>query len=282
MKKNIITILICVFCALLVGCSTASILDAEKLMESKQYDEALEVISRIMTEQPNTEAATTAKEMKETIQEILRQEHEEAQLAAQLEADRIAKEERQAVIDTYVEAIENGEFVTKDLTAKYKDDVEIQALTNYEASLLWLDSRDEKAKEYLRQISPSYEGVYQKQINELAMQLFKNRATWEAQHKIATEINARQMVWSTDRNRTIEVEIKKYVQSRYDHYDNIAGGYSGDKYTNTIFQETATKFGITKEEVEMVWVDPTLLALINKSTSPANAVHISNNEKVDL
>ena len=48
-------------------------------------------------------------------------------------------------------------------------------------------------------------------------------------------------------------EIKAWMQGRYDYYDKIEGRYCGDKYTKTIYQEAATKFGLTLDEIDKIW-----------------------------
>jgi hypothetical protein len=50
-----------------------------------------------------------------------------------------------------------------------------------------------------------------------------------------------------------EEHIWKYCMDRWEHYDNIEGGYSGDKYTKNVFQDAATEFNITNVEAENIW-----------------------------
>lgn len=47
--------------------------------------------------------------------------------------------------------------------------------------------------------------------------------------------------------------ICEYIQSRYDYYDLLNGGYAGDKYSDTIMQEAADKYGIIAEQAFIIW-----------------------------
>ena len=47
--------------------------------------------------------------------------------------------------------------------------------------------------------------------------------------------------------------ICNYIERRYDYYDTLNGGYSGDKYSDTIMQEAANEFGITAEQAYIIW-----------------------------
>ena len=50
-------------------------------------------------------------------------------------------------------------------------------------------------------------------------------------------------------------QICEYIQDRYDYYDSISGGYAGDKYSDTIMQEAANKYGITEEQASIIWMN---------------------------
>ena len=54
----------------------------------------------------------------------------------------------------------------------------------------------------------------------------------------------------TDSNKKT---IGYYIKGRYEHYDNINGGYAGDKYSNTIMQEAANKYGISSQQAYIIW-----------------------------
>lgn len=50
-----------------------------------------------------------------------------------------------------------------------------------------------------------------------------------------------------------EEAIWKYCQDRWNYYDRLEGGYSGDKYTNNVFQDAGNEFGITAKAAEAIW-----------------------------
>lgn len=50
-----------------------------------------------------------------------------------------------------------------------------------------------------------------------------------------------------------EEEIWKYCMDRWEYYDELEGGYSGDKYTEEVFDDAGEKFGISDSEAERIW-----------------------------
>lgn len=50
-----------------------------------------------------------------------------------------------------------------------------------------------------------------------------------------------------------DAEIKRWIENRYDYYDKKDGEYTGDKYTNKILEECATKFDMTVSDVKKAW-----------------------------
>lgn len=49
-----------------------------------------------------------------------------------------------------------------------------------------------------------------------------------------------------------KLEIIRWIENRYEYYDNKEGRYCGDKYTKTIFQEAATKYNKTYAEIDAI------------------------------
>ena len=47
--------------------------------------------------------------------------------------------------------------------------------------------------------------------------------------------------------------ICDYIQDRYDYYDELEGGYAGDKYSDTIWEEAAAKYGLTTQQISLIW-----------------------------
>lgn len=50
-----------------------------------------------------------------------------------------------------------------------------------------------------------------------------------------------------------EEQIWRYCRDRWEYYDRLEGGYSGDKYTEDVFRDAATRFNITSSEAERIW-----------------------------
>lgn len=49
--------------------------------------------------------------------------------------------------------------------------------------------------------------------------------------------------------------IGYYIQGRYDYYDTLNSGYSGDKYSDTIMQEAADKYGLSIDHIKIIWMN---------------------------
>jgi hypothetical protein len=52
-----------------------------------------------------------------------------------------------------------------------------------------------------------------------------------------------------------KLQIYSFIDERYKYYDALGGDYSGDKYSDQIFQEAADKFRVSVEFVDSVWGD---------------------------
>ena len=110
-----------------------------------------------------------------------------------------------------------------------------------------LDKKDMAVNE-MKRISPNYTGVMNKEIISFGLILFDSKDTWASEYENKNDsINK-----ITDAQRTT---IKNWINNRYDYYDNIEGQYTGDKYTETIFNEAADEFGYTYEEISNIWSD---------------------------
>ena len=100
----------------------------------------------------------------------------------------------------------------------------------------WLD----KAVVYAKQIDLSYSGPYAADIIELAKKYGGD----------SSGINAKNALTMSEDEKA---DLKWWIEQRYDYYDRIAGKYSGEKYTDTIFEEAAYAYGITVTDTYMVW-----------------------------
>ena len=64
------------------------------------------------------------------------------------------------------------------------------------------------------------------------------------------------IIRETDYNnltKTQKLNIIYWIESRYEYYDKVAGGYSGDKYTKTIFNEASKKYNKTYQQIDTIW-----------------------------
>ncbi len=52
-----------------------------------------------------------------------------------------------------------------------------------------------------------------------------------------------------------KLSICYFIEGRYDYYDEISGGYAGDKYSDKIMDEAATKYGLTAEHAYIIWMN---------------------------
>lgn len=50
-----------------------------------------------------------------------------------------------------------------------------------------------------------------------------------------------------------KLTIIYWIESRYEYYDDIAGGYAGDKYTKTIFNEAAERYNKSYYQIDLIW-----------------------------
>lgn len=48
--------------------------------------------------------------------------------------------------------------------------------------------------------------------------------------------------------------ICDWVQNQYDKYDSVNGKYTGDKYSDLIFSEAEKLFGLSQEELKIIWM----------------------------
>lgn len=49
--------------------------------------------------------------------------------------------------------------------------------------------------------------------------------------------------------------IGYFIKGRYDYYDSINGGYTGDKYSDRIMQEAADKYGLSVSQIDIIWMN---------------------------
>ena len=109
----------------------------------------------------------------------------------------------------------------------------------------------ESAKEFAANIDPTYDGAFAKEMQSFANELLSSESNRLESY---TEVKS-----STDKYNNLSNNDKKkicdYIQSRYDYYDSIAGSYSGDKYTDIIWQEAEEKYNLTETQIDIIWMN---------------------------
>lgn len=130
-----------------------------------------------------------------------------------------------------------------------QSNVEISAMYHYYNAKMYdsIGSPDMACDE-MKHISSSYSGVMSQEILQYGLEIFGSISEWDG----GTTSKQQHEKTITDSKRA---EIKNWINDRYDYYDNLEGKYCGDKYTDTIFNEAAEKFGFTYEEIYNIWCD---------------------------
>ena len=57
----------------------------------------------------------------------------------------------------------------------------------------------------------------------------------------------------SDLTKSQMLTIIRWIENRYEYYASIEGKYSGDKYTQTIFNEAADRYNKTSAEISKIW-----------------------------
>lgn len=100
----------------------------------------------------------------------------------------------------------------------------------------------DQAITYANQINLSYNGPYATEIKALAEKYSDSKGIQSKKSALTMSASEKS-------------EVKAYINDRYEYYDKMNGGYAGDKYTETIWKETADKFGISTTDVDMIWAE---------------------------
>lgn len=166
---------------------------------------------------------------------------------------------RNDVIDKWTTA--EGELGTsrfiEDIYKEYPDDAVIsniyfyciaKELYGYYESLgnsKYLD----QAIEYAEKIDPAYSGELAEEIHTFVSKIMPSEISQE-KHDTASQ---KEDKFNSLTNKE-KKEICAYIESRYEYYDKINGGYSGDKYSDTIMKEAAQKYGLTVKQIDIIWM----------------------------
>lgn len=94
---------------------------------------------------------------------------------------------------------------------------------------------------YANQIDQSYDGPYAREILSLANK-YANKTDSSAKSALTMSSSEK-------------AEVKAFIEARYAYYDELDGKYSGDKYTEQIWQEAAEKFGVSTADIDLIWTN---------------------------
>ena len=108
----------------------------------------------------------------------------------------------------------------------------------------------DQAIEYAEKIDPNYKGKFSAEMHSFVKKLIPSGVSND-KHEAASSEEERY-------NRLTRKEKKQicdYIDSRYEYYDALYGGYSGDRYSDVIMQEAADKYNLTVTHIEIIWMN---------------------------
>lgn len=93
------------------------------------------------------------------------------------------------------------------------------------------------------------EKEFQSQLNDFQENLASQRSEFEKN--------------DTGNYSSNDEAVWQYCQDRWKYYDSLENGYSGDKHTQDVFNDAASRFGISTSEAKRIWnsVDQAKLGL---------------------
>lgn len=118
-----------------------------------------------------------------------------------------------------------------------------EAISGMNVAVMAGSSYYDQAQVYLNQIDSHYKGPYSTEILK-----FRNQNLVKVETTSTPKIKNALTMSSSEK-----ASVKKYIEERYEYYDSIAGKYSGDKYKDQVWSDTAKKFGISETDVTMIW-----------------------------
>lgn len=170
------------------------------------------------------------------------------------------EEARNEVIEKWeheADVLGTGRFI-EDTYKEYPDDEVIANIYFYSVAkgqydlYVKLNKTDylDDAKEYAAKIDPDYTGVYSDEMKDFVAMLYDSTDMEEIHEEAKEKEDIYTSLTNSDKK-----EICEYIQSRYDYYDSLNGGYSGDKYSDTIMQEAADKYNLTVSQIDIIWMN---------------------------
>lgn len=159
---------------------------------------------------------------------------------------------------TAAEEVGTAKYI-EDIYEQYPDDETISNIYFYSTAKGQYDFYEaledtkylDGAKDYAENINPEYAGELSEEIqafaNELLGQTMEERKDSYIKAKQRTERY-------NNLTNSEKKEICEYIQSRYDYYDSISGGYAGDKYSAEIWKEATAKYDLTPSQLDIIWM----------------------------
>lgn len=81
----------------------------------------------------------------------------------------------------------------------------------------------------------------------------ENSSDKEISTPLKTELEIIQETTFNNLTKKQKLSIIYWIEDRYDYYDKLAGGYTGDKYTKTIFNEAAERYNKSYTQINEIW-----------------------------
>lgn len=166
---------------------------------------------------------------------------------------------RNDVIEKWTTAedeLETSRFI-EDMYEEYPDDDVISNIYFYYIAKMQYGHYEslgkskylDQAIEYAEKIDPDYSGELADEIHAFVDKIVPSGISQE-QHN---EAERKEDKYNSLTNKE-KKEICGYIESRYEYYDKLNGGYSGDKYSDIIMEEAAKKYGLTVTHIEIIWM----------------------------
>lgn len=107
-----------------------------------------------------------------------------------------------------------------------------------------------QAIEYAEKIDPEYSGEFANEIHMFVDIIIPDGVSQEKHNEAEEKEDKYNSLTNKEKK-----EICQYIESRYEYYDKLNGVNSGDKYSDTIMEEAAQKYGLTVTQVEIIWMN---------------------------
>ena len=181
----------------------------------------------------------------------------------------------QAVYDEVQEG--NGNLSYKEIENIYKVYPDNEVISNlyyycvaneylHLNTLMETGDYQELAEETAAKIDSNYTGSFSNEIITFAENLLGDTYA-EKQKEVLAFQDKYDSLTTQDK-----AGIISYIYGRYDYYDQKDGKNTGDKYSDTIWDETMEKYGITKLQVDNIWNDTDATNYYNSNSSSDDSI----------